>query len=155
MKTLQNHILKYGLLTTAGLIVFFLMMRITGLAEITELRSLNAVIMFAGVFLCIKHFKHNKLDTSFGYLSGIAAGFFTGIVVAISFSVFVGIYVALDPVFLAAIVTDNAQKEFLNPWTSAMVIFIEAMASGMLFSYTSMQYLKTDVVSSVTVKNED
>ncbi len=145
MKSLKNHIIKYGLLTTAGLIGFFLFMRITGLAEITELRSLNALIMFAGVFLSIRDFKRQQLDTEFGYLSGIASGFFTGIIVAISFSLFVGTYITLDPVFLAAIVTDNAQIDFLNPITASMVIFIEAMASGFLFSYISMQYLKPEM----------
>ncbi len=148
MKSLEKHVIKNGLITTSGLIAFFLMMRIAGLAEVTELRSLNALIMFAGVFLTIRKFKNSEMDTSFGYLSGIASGFFTGIVIAISFSVFVGLYMSIDPVFLAAIVTDDAQKEFLNPWTASMVIFIEAMASGMLFSYISMQYLKADTIPS-------
>lgn len=146
MKSLQKHIFKSGLLTTAGLIVYFLLMRTLGLAEITELRVLNALIMFTGIFLTIKGFRNDNFDADFGYLSGIAVGFFTGIVIAISFSFFVGIYVAVDPMFLAAIVAENPQKEFLNPMTASMVIFIEAIASGFLFSYGSMQWLKDDKI---------
>ena len=146
MKSLEKHILKFGLLTTTGLIVYFLLMRVLGLAEITELRALNALIMFSGVFLTVKTFRSGAFETDFGYLSGIAVGFFTGIVIAISFSLFVGVYVFIDPVFLAAIVADNPQKEFLNPMTASMVIFIEAIASGFLFSYASMQWLKEDKV---------
>ena len=146
MKSIERHVLRYGLLTTISLIGYFLVMRLLGLAEITELRSLNALIMFSGVFLTIKKFRNGDFDTAFGYLSGIAAGFFTGIVIAISFSLFIGVYIYFDPVFLAAIVADNPQKDFLNPLTAAMVIFIEAIASGFLFSYAAMQWLKEDKV---------
>ncbi|MEQ6168612.1 MULTISPECIES: hypothetical protein [unclassified Ekhidna] len=141
----EKHVIKYGLTTTAGLIAFFLLMKILGLAEVTELRTLNAVIMFSGVFLSIKRFRHRTFKLEFNYLTGIAAGFFTGLVTAASFALFVGIYIYFDPIFLAAIVADNPQKEFLNPLTAGMVLFIEAMASGFLFSYISMQYLKNDV----------
>ncbi|WP_462248934.1 hypothetical protein [Ekhidna sp.] len=146
MKSLEKHILKFGLLTTVSLIVYFLLMRILGLAEITELRALNALIMFSGIFLTIKGFRNGNFGSGFGYLSGIAVGFFTGIVIAISFSVFVGLYITLDPVFLAAIVAENAQKEFLNPMTASMVILIEAVSSGFLFSYAAMQWLKDDKI---------
>ena len=149
MKSLEKHVVRSGLLTTGGLIVYFLLMRVLGLAEVTELRALNALIMFSGIYLTIKEFRDGTFDDTFGYLTGIAVGFFTGIVIAISFSLFVGVYMTLDPVLLAAIVADNPQKEFLNPMTSSMVIFIEAIASGFLFSYASMQWLKEDKVQTV------
>lgn len=144
MKKEEKHVIKLGLTTTGALIAFFLLMRLLGLAEITELRSLNALIMFAGVFLSIKRFRDDEFEVEFNYLTGIASGFFTGLVIASSFAVFVGLYVYFDPVFLAAIVAENPQQDFLNPLTAGMVIFIEAIASGFLFSYASMQYLKED-----------
>jgi len=144
MKSIERHVIKSGLLITAGLVAYFLLMRVAGLAEVTELRALNALIMFSGVYLAVREFKKSNFGVGFDYLSGIAVGFFTSMVVAISFSIFVGLYVTIDPVFLAAIVADNPQKEFLNPWTASMVIFIEGIASGFLFSYTAMQYLKND-----------
>ncbi|MBC6410926.1 MAG: hypothetical protein GDA42_10815 [Ekhidna sp.] len=146
MKSIEKHVFRHGLFTTVTLICYFLLMRLLGLAEITELRSLNALIMFSGIFLTIKKFRNEDFDTAFGYLPGIAVGFFTGIVTAVSFSLFIGVYIYYDPVFLAAIVADNPQKDFLNPMTAAMVIFIEAIASGFLFSYAAMQWLKEDKV---------
>jgi hypothetical protein len=121
---------------------FFLIMKMAGLAQITELRALNAVIMFSGVYLAIRNFKKQNFNVDFSYLSGITMGFFTGLVVAITFSLFVGIYLAIDGAFLEAIMVNNAQQRFMNPLTIAVVIFIEALASGMLFSFISMQYLK-------------
>lgn len=145
MGRLEKHIIKYGVGTTVGLIALFYLMKAIGLAQVTELRALNAIIMFAGVFLSIKNFKKNEFSYEFNYLSGIATGFFTGMVTAISFAVFVAAYIYFEPAFLAAIVADKPQRDFLNSLTSAMVIFIEAIASGFLFSYISMQYLKKDV----------
>lgn len=149
MGHLEKHILKQGSFITIGLIAFFVLMRLLGLAEITELRALNALIMFAGIFYSIKTFRDKDFKAGFNYLSGIATGFFTGMMTAVLFSIFVGIYVYLDPVFLGAIVADNPQKDFLNPLTAAMVILIEATASGFLFSYASMQYLKQDKTISL------
>lgn len=145
MESLEKHILKYGFLITASLIAFFFLMKLLGLAEVTELRMLNALIMFSGVFVSIRKFKTKKFSYEFNYLSGIATGFFTGMVTAVTFGIFVALYIYFDPAFLAAIVADNPQIDFLNPVTSAMVIFIEAIASGFLFSFISMQYLKNDV----------
>ena len=145
MESLEKHILKYGLLTSVSLIAFFFIMKLLGLAEVTELRTLNALIMFGGIFLAIRNFKMKKFSYEFNYLSGIATGFFTGMVTAVSFALFVAVYLYFDPSFMAAVVADNPQTDFLNPVTSAMVIFIEALASGFLFSYISMQYLKNDI----------
>jgi hypothetical protein len=142
MRKYEKHILKYGLLTTGGLIAFFLLMKIAGLAEITELRALNALIMFSGIYLSIRDFKRDEFRMEFKYQTGMLAGFFTGIVVAVSFAIFVGIYLAIDPAFLEAVVSNNTQRTFINPGTASVIIFIEAMASGMLFSFMSMQYLK-------------
>lgn len=151
MQTLEKHVVKFGVLTTVGLIGLFLAMKMAGLLQVTELRLLNAIIMFSGIFLSIKTYRDGEFKVRFNYLSGIATGFLTGLVTAILFSIFVGIYVNINPVFLASIVAENPQKDFLNPLTSAMVIFIEAIASGFLFSYASMQYLKQD--KSISISN--
>ena len=149
MKTLEKHIVKYGLITTLALIIYFLVMRVAGLAEVTELRFVNALIMFTGIFLSVRNFRDQQFNHRFNYLSGIATGYFTGMVTGITFSLFVSVYMYFDPVLLAAIATENAQEDFLNPLTSGMVIFIEAIASGFLFAYSSMQYLKEDKIIPV------
>jgi len=150
METIEKHIVKHGLVITLGLIAYFFLMKVLGLAQITELRVLNAIIMFTGIFLSIRNFKRKKFAFEFNYLTGIATGFFTGMVTAFSFGIFIAAYIYFDPPFLAAIVADNPQMDFLNPVTSAMVIFIEAIASGFLFSYISMQYLKKDVTIPIS-----
>ncbi|MEP0985238.1 hypothetical protein [Ekhidna sp.] len=119
-------------------------MKILGLIYIIELRAFNSLIMFTGAFTAIKKFRNNKSNLEFNYLSGIATGFSVGLMTATLFSIFVAIYLFADASFLAAIIEQQTQKLFMNEITISMVIFVEAMASGFLFSYISMQWLKAD-----------
>ncbi|MEO1255274.1 MAG: DUF4199 domain-containing protein, partial [Bacteroidota bacterium] len=93
MESIEKHILKYGLFTSGALILYFLVMRLVGLAEVTELRALNALIMLAGVFLSIRSFRDKPFTDEFNYLSGIGTGLFTGMVTGATFSLFVGAYI--------------------------------------------------------------
>ncbi|WP_425391648.1 DUF4199 domain-containing protein [Ekhidna sp.] len=145
MKTLEKHILRYGVMTTIGLIAFFLVMKLFGLTQITELRALNAIIMFSGAYLAIKKFRDEEFNYSFNYLMGIGTGFAVGMITSILFSVFVMSYLFLDPAFTQSIIESHSNNAFLNELTLSMVIFIEAMGSAFIFSLISMQYLKQDV----------
>ena len=144
MESLEKHIVRYGVMTTIGLIAFFFVMQLLGLTHITELRALNAFIMFAGAFLAIKRFRDKKFNYSFNYLMGIGTGFAVGMITAFLFSLFVVAYLFLNPAFTQTIISSYQSNAFLNELTLSMVIFIEAMGSGFLFSFISMQYLKQD-----------
>ena len=54
---------KYGLQIAAGLILFFLIMRILGLGHMTELRLLNLLILTAGIFLALKKIQADTFCT--------------------------------------------------------------------------------------------
>lgn len=150
---MEKTALKYGLLTTAGLILFFFFMMLIGLAYNVELRVLNLFIMFAGVYAGIRHRKHH--DKKMNYLDGILTGQFTAFTAAISFAVFIFIYLMfLDPSFMVAIQQKEAFGEYLNPYTIAIVIAIEGSASGFLCSYLTMQWLKRDIMSETHHRTE-
>jgi cytochrome c oxidase assembly factor CtaG len=144
MKSLEKHIVQYGVMTSLGLIVFFFVMELLGLTHITELRALNAFIMFAGAFLAIRKFRDKKFNYSFNYLMGIGTGFAVGMITAVLFSVFVIAYLFLNPEFTEAIMAGQSNNTYLNELTLGMVIFIEAMGSSFIFSLVSMQWLKQD-----------
>ncbi|MEQ8906586.1 DUF4199 domain-containing protein [Ekhidna sp.] len=149
MKSLEKHIVLYGVKTSLGLIAFFFVMKLLGLIHITELRALNAFIMFTGAFLAIKRFRDGDFQYKFNYLAGIGTGMAVGMITAILFSFFVVVYLFLDPVFTTNILADFPDNTFMNQLTLAMVIFIEAMGSSFIFSFVSMQWLKDD--KSVTI----
>ncbi len=150
MKSLEKHIVLYGVKTSLGLIAFFFVMKVLGLIHITELRALNAFIMFAGAFLAIKRFKDGDFQYKFNYLAGIGTGMAVGMITAILFSLFVVAYLFLDPAFTVTILAKFPDNAYMNQLTLAMVIFIEAMGSSFLFSFASMQWLKDDKPVSIS-----
>ena len=52
---------NYGLKIAAGLIAFFLLMKVVGLAHIYELRFLNVIIQIGGIYYALKKFKETHL----------------------------------------------------------------------------------------------
>ncbi len=86
---------KYGLRIAAGLIVFFLIMRIIDLGHMTELRLLNLVILAAGIYLALKKFKATH-SARLNYFRGLITGVATGGVASLIFGVFLFIYMKLD-----------------------------------------------------------
>lgn len=141
MKTVESRGLLFGLITTAGLIAFFLIMKEVGLIHNFNLRILNALLLFVGVFASIKSYKNIK-QSYFQFLKGAGVGLITSLVSGITFSLFILAYLLLNPSFMEAIKANEPQGIYLNEWAVAVIIFIEATASGFLFSYISMQWLK-------------
>ena len=148
MKSLTKHIFKTAALITGGLIIYFLAMVALGLEHNFNLRVLNALIMFAGVFLGIREFKNREFDTDFGYLSAFGTGFFVSLLTAIAFSLFLGMYLVANPSFLTEIQMTEPQGVYINEIGLSLLIFIEALASGILFTYTTMQVMKDSTVTT-------
>lgn len=152
MKTLNRHIIASALKISTALVALFLVMIATGLVHNTELRLLNGIIMFGGCFMAIRKFKTGVLSNQFNYVSGLATG---AAIVAIStsiFAFFVASYLFIDQELMQAIVENNAVGKYLNEFAIGMVIWIEGSASGILFSYITMQYLKPETRPSLTNK---
>ena len=133
-----------GLVITALLIVYFLIMKSVGLIHQYELRGFNAVIMFTGVFLTIRAYRKHH-DQDFGYLRGMSLGVLTSLTTAVSFSAFVLIFVLSSPNFMEMIRQNEPHGIYLNEYGIGIVIFIEAAASGFIFSFLSMQWFKDRV----------
>lgn len=133
--------LQWGLITLGLLGAFFLIMKFAGLIHVPELRILNAVIMFYGVFQAISQAKAEL--SGFNYFKGMGAGILTSLVAAFSFSIFGIIYLTLiDPSFLNSIQANEPLGIYMNEYSASLQIFIEGSASGVLLSFASMQWLK-------------
>ena len=141
MESIEKRGVIFGAATTAGLIAYFSVMNVFGLSHNFNLRAFNAIIMFFGVFLSIKTYKDFK-GKQFEFLKGAGTGLITSLVTATLFTVFFSLYIYLDPAFYAEIKAEEPQGIYMNAWGIAALIFIEAVASGFLFTYLSMQWLK-------------
>lgn len=139
--------LKYGLLTAAGLILYFFLMKLLGLIHITELRFLNGVIMAIGVVLAIRAYKIVSAG-EIGYFKGLGTGVITAVVGTVLFACFMVTYVSIAGDEMIEMLTSERYFGNRVESTPGIVIFsvlmLEGLISGFLISFIAMQYFKRD-----------
>ncbi|MGK7389236.1 MAG: DUF4199 domain-containing protein [Candidatus Cyclobacteriaceae bacterium M2_1C_046] len=144
---IERVAVKYGTITAVGFIAFFILMRLLGLAQILELRSLNFLILFAGIFLAIRY--ESMKNPDFAYFTGLATGIATAGISLIIFCVFLAIYLDLiDPAFMQQIKEHEMFGHLLNPYIASVAILFEGALSGVLISFILMQYFKKSHLGS-------
>ena len=140
--TIEKIGLRWSLVTLLLLGAYFIIMKLLGLIHIPELRVLNALIMCYGVFQSVKDAKANLDD--FNYFKGFGTGALTAFSAAFVYSVFGVLYLQfINPDFLTDIISKEPLGFFMNQYSASIQIFIEGAASGILFSYSSLQWLRT------------
>lgn len=132
--------IRFGLYTTAGLIAYFLLMKLFGLVHVVELRVLNLFVLLAGIILALRTLKRQQ--GTIEYLQGIGLGLMTAAIGVITFALFVFIYLQMDPDLMNAIKQNESFGEFLNPYILSFVVALEGTASGFIATFVIMQYLK-------------
>ena len=137
--------LKYGLLTAAGLVAYFLLMKAIGLVHIVELRFLNGLIMAVGVVLAIRAYK-TMSGGSFGYFKGIGTGMITAVTGTVLFGAFMVAYVKIAGGDLLEMLSTRHYFGDRVATTPGLVIFsvllLEGIISGFMISFIAMQYFK-------------
>ncbi len=140
MNTMEKNAVRYGILTAALLIVFFFIMQALGLVNRYELRALNIVFLFSGVYLSVRNYRNSDQAT---YLGGLGSGLLTSVTALVIFSTFVTIYLAgINPQFMEELRQYEYFGRYLNPYIAGAVIFLEGSISGLLVSFILMQYYK-------------
>ncbi|HPI79704.1 MAG TPA: DUF4199 domain-containing protein, partial [Cyclobacteriaceae bacterium] len=86
---------SYGLRIAAGLIGFFLIMKLVGLGHIVELRVLNLIILSLGIYYALKNFRRVHSDR-LNYFRGLITGVSTAAVGSLVFALFLFVYMKLD-----------------------------------------------------------
>lgn len=138
--------LKYGLLTAAALVAYFLLMKLIGLTHVVELRFLNGIIMAVGVVLAIRAYKKVSKN-EFGYFKGIGTGMITAVVGTLLFAIFIIIYANMGGgqqliEMLSAKRYFGERVESTPGIVIFMVLVLEGFISGFMISFIAMQYFK-------------
>lgn len=140
-----NHVMKYGLIATAGYVVIFIVMRIFNLHTIPELRGLNYILLFVVSAMAIKTYKEDS-QNQMSYLEGLLTGFFVS---AISFTIFpLLFYVYLKFFgweFMQFIIDYSPFGIELTPLSAVLLLFFEGHAIGIVTTLILMQYFKKDI----------
>jgi len=138
---------SYGLRIAAGLILFFIIMKIVGLSHHIELRLLNLVILTAGIYLALRKFKLTHTD-HLNYFRGLIMGVATGGIASLVFGVFLFIYMQLDTDMMQSIIDNEPMGRYLNPYMSAFIVVLEGFFSGLLVTFVLLNWVTTDEVNT-------
>lgn len=137
---------NYGLRIAAGLIVYFLVMKVVGLSHHVELRLMNLVILTAGIYLALKKFKNTHTD-HLNYFRGLIMGVATGGIGSLIFGLFLFIWMQVDTDMMKSIIENEPMGRYLNPYMSAFVVVLEGFFSGLLVTFVLLNWVTTDEVN--------
>ncbi|MCZ6899890.1 MAG: DUF4199 domain-containing protein, partial [Bacteroidetes bacterium] len=142
---IENVAIKYGLLTSVGLITFFLVAKLLGIVYFLELRILNLLFVMIGIFLAIRYYKKNN-SNMLTYFQGLGIGMLTTLLAVAVFAIFLVLYLTIiDPALMMYIKENSVFGRYLNPF------IIEGFGSGVISTFMIMQYLKNPY--AIQVKN--
>ena len=134
-------ILKNGLLIYSCIVVFFLLMKILGLDNVSELRFLNFLFVFWGVNRAIKqNINFNDQDS---YFNNFYIGFGSSVIgialTIIGLIIYVGF---IDPSFITVLENSSLWGKKLSLEMVVFALTIEGIASSVMCSFILMQYYK-------------
>src|SRR5690349_16460026 len=142
----KNLHLNYGLKIAAGLIAYFLLMKVIGLGHHVELRLLNLFILTAGIFFGLKKFKETHED-HLNYFRALVTGVAMGAIGSIIFALFMFIWMKLDTSMMQAIIENEPMGRYLNAYITAFVVALEGVFSGLLVTFVLINWVTTDDVN--------
>lgn len=137
---------SYGLRIAVGLIVYFVVMHVTGLSHHVELRLLNLLILVSGVYLALRKFKETH-ESQLNYFRALATGVSTAAIGSFLFAVFLFAYMKLDSSLMESIVQNEPMGRYLNPYIASFIVALEGLFSGLLVTFILINYISTDEVN--------
>lgn len=137
---------NYGLKIAAGLIAFFLLMKVLGLGHHVELRLLNLFILTAGIFFGLKKFKETHED-HLNYFRALVTGVTIGSIGSIIFALFLFIWMKADDSMMQAIIDNEPMGRYLNAYMASFVVALEGAFSGLLVTFVLINWVTTDDVN--------
>jgi hypothetical protein len=137
---------SYGVKIGVGLIVYFVVMHLTGLSHHVELRLLNLLILVAGVYLALKKFKETH-GSQLNYFRALITGVATATVGSCIFAVFLFVYMKVDTSLMDSIEKNEPMGRYLNPYIAAFIVALEGLFSGLLVTFILINFVTTDEVN--------
>lgn len=137
---------NYGLRIAAGLIAYFMLMKVLGLGHHVELRLLNLFIQVAGIYYALKKFKTTHHD-HLNYFRGLVTGVATAAIGSVVFAFFMFLYMQLDQNMMQSIIDNEPMGRYLNAYMAAFIVALEGVFSGLLVTFVVMNYVDSDEVN--------
>lgn len=127
--------IRYGLYMFAGFVALFLISAALGLSDNYNLRMLNGLIHLSLLYYAVRAFRAEHPDSIHNYLSGTAQGMYAGMLGALMFTVFMILYLAFNPAFLAELRDITPLGNYLTPITAGAILLLEGLIVSLIGSY--------------------
>ncbi len=144
MKSLsvKNHLLlKYAFIATGVYILYFMIMKLAGLAHIPELRFVNYFLYFFVTYYALYDLVKIK-KVGLEYLEGMAFTFILGAISFLTFALFVLGYSLFSPFFLEIVGREMQSAQQLGIFAPALVVSAEGFGISSVVSLCMMQYFQ-------------
>ncbi|MCZ4407462.1 DUF4199 domain-containing protein [Cryomorphaceae bacterium 1068] len=137
----------YGLIMAAGLVAYFLLMKLLGLETNFYLRIFNFIILIAGVYFLMRN-EIVRSTQSVTYFEGLGLGLRATVSSVIVFLIFLAGYINFfDPEFMQILKESEIWGTDITLSQAVTGILIEGIASSVVISFAWMQYFKKYTVS--------
>jgi hypothetical protein len=134
--------IRFGLVISACLIAFFLILSLFNLHTNPFFSLFNGVITGFGIYETIKYYKLQQGE-NFSYTGGFTVGVIAGFIAAILFTVFFTFYATeVNPDFLKELLTVFKGDYNVHIGLVAFVVAIMGFASTVVITLTCMQLFK-------------
>lgn len=137
---------SYGVRIGVGLIVYFVVMHLSGFSHHVELRLLNLLILVTGVYLALRKFKNSHSD-HLNYFRALITGVATAAIGSVIFAAFFFAYMKLDSSLMESIIQNEPMGRYLNPYIAAFIVALEGLFSGLLVTFILINFVSTDEVN--------
>jgi hypothetical protein len=127
--------IKIGLRMLAGFIVFFLLMYLLGFGYYSELRIFNLFIHLFFLHQSINSYYSRYPKEIGNYLVGVTEGMQTSLVAVGGFTVFMTVFLYLNPTLMQSIREHAPMGAQLNAFTASLCIPVEGLAVSLIASY--------------------
>lgn len=131
---------KYGIITGVLFIVYFLLMKLLGLAHVFQLRYLNFLILIIMSYMALTQVEdRHKLR----YLNGLGACL---LLAGISYSIlaiFMFIYLKIDTGLMEYYIHHAPMGRYLTPFYTGFWVANEGLAAQPIIALLLMEYIKS------------
>lgn len=139
----MKHIaLRYGFWMFLGFTGFFLLMHLLDLSQNYYLRVFNGVIHTGCLWLALRAWYREHHEPSDDYTSGVVMGMITSFAGVLPFTVFMVLFLACNPSFLANIQSQSPIGHYFTPVMASLFILVEGIAVSLIVSYLMVRLLE-------------
>ena len=137
--------IKMGLWMLMGFVGFFLLAYLLGFGDRSELRVFNGVIHIYCLYLALQSYQALHPESVSNYMSGVALSLMTSVIGVIGFTLFMTIFLNLDPELMDNIRQHSQLGTYMNPFTTSLYISAEGLIVSIVGAYILVRVMDMKV----------